>query len=427
MEGAQGMLLSWGLGKIIAIGDLTLIDADGKTHEFHGVDGPVCTVRLHDRSLHRSLVTNPWLRVGEAYMDGTLTIEDGTLGDFIAILCQNASAAENMMLFRLSRWLDYRTRWLQQYNPVGRAQQNVAHHYDLSDKLYELFLDADRQYSCAYFLNPGDSLETAQHNKKRHIAAKLLLEPGQRVLDIGSGWGGLAIELARSADVDVTGVTLSAEQHRYAEARAAAAGLSDRVRFRLEDYRLQTEKFDRIVSVGMFEHVGVKHYREFFGKVRDLLADDGVALLHSIGRMCPPGSTSVWLRKYIFPGGYTPALSETLAAIEREQLYVTDVEVLRLHYAETLAHWYSRFQANRDEIAALYDQRFCRMWEFYLKGCEMAFRHWDQMVFQMQLARHQRAAPLTRDYITDWERAGREADAMRAREDSGDKDAGIAA
>ncbi len=418
------MLLSWGLRKIVTVGALTLIDAHGRSHSIADGAGPSCTIRLHKRSLHRSLVTNPWLRVGEAYMDGTLTIEDGTLGDLIEILCRSASTAEELPIYRLTQWLNYRTRWLQQHNPVGRAQNNVAHHYDLTDTLYDMFLDADRQYSCAYFMTPGDSLETAQDNKKRHLAAKLLLRPGQKVLDIGSGWGGLAIHLAQTADVDVTGVTLSREQHRYAEARVAEAGLSDRVRFRLQDYRLQTERYDRIVSVGMFEHVGAVHFREFFAKVRDLLTDDGVALLHSIGRMDPPGTTSAWLRKHIFPGGYTPSMSETFAALEYERLYVTDIEVLRLHYAETLVHWHSRFQANRDKIAAIYDERFCRMWEFYLKGCEMAFRHWNQMVFQMQFARQQDAVPLVRDYVTDWERADRDADA-KATKDA--KDEGMAA
>ena len=421
------MLLSWGLRKIVTVGELTLIDAHGRTHEIAGRDGPSCTVRLHDRSLHLTLVTNPWLHVGEAYMDGTLTIEDGTLADFLEILCISAGAGEKLALYQLTKWLGYRTRWLQQHNPIGRAQINVAHHYDLTDTLYDLFLDADRQYSCAYFLTPGDSLETAQDNKMRHLAAKLLLRPGQKVLDIGSGWGGLAMHLARTADVDVTGVTLSQEQHRYAEARAAEAGLSDRVRFKLEDYRLQTGKYDRIVSVGMFEHVGAVHFGEFFAKMRELLTDDGIALLHSIGRMDSPGTTSAWLRKYIFPGGYTPAMSETLAAIEHEQLYVTDIEVLRLHYAETLVHWISRFQANRDKIAEIYDERFCRMWEFYLIACEMTFRHWDQMVFQMQIARQQDAVPLVRDYITDWERADRDATAKEAKDAKDAEDEGMAA
>jgi cyclopropane-fatty-acyl-phospholipid synthase len=422
--GAQGMLLTWGLNKIVAEGELTLIDANGRRHVHGGGNGPSCTVRLHDKSLHRKLVTNPWLYLGEAYMDGTLTIEEGTLDDCLGIVCRNASTAGNLPLYRMMKWLGYRTRWLQQNNPIGRARDNVAHHYDLTDTLYDLFLDSDRQYSCAYFMTPGDSLETAQENKKRHLAAKLLLKPGQKVLDIGSGWGGLAMYLAKTADVEVTGVTLSVEQHRYAEARAAEAGLSDRVRFKLEDYRLQTDRYDRIVSVGMFEHVGAKHYREFFAKTRDLLTDDGVAVLHSIGRMDPPGTTSAWIRKYIFPGGYTPAMSETLAALELEDLYVTDIEVLRLHYAETLRHWYSRFQANRDKVEAIYDERFCRMWEFYLKACEMSFRYWDQMVFQIQFGRHQDAVPLVRDYITDWERANWDAGGKPAKDA---KDEGIAA
>ena len=399
------MLLSWALEKITVAGRLSLTDATGRTYRFEGAPGPVCAVRLHDRRLNTSLITNPWLHVGEAYMDGTLTIEEGTLGDFIAFCCINAQAASGNPVFRLSEWLGYRMRWIQQYNPVGRAKRNVAHHYDLSDTLYDLFLDKDRQYSCAYFSSDDDSLETAQANKKRHLAAKLQLSPGQKVLDIGSGWGGLGLYLAGVADLDVTGVTLSEEQHRVSERRAAESGLDNRVRFLLQDYRHQTTRYDRIVSVGMFEHVGVGHYREFFAKLRDLLADDGVALLHSIGRMEPPGVTSTWLRKYIFPGGYTPALSEVLAALEHERLYVTDIEILRIHYAKTLSHWHERFQANRERIADLYDERFCRMWEFYLKGCEMAFMHWNQMVFQMQITRDQAAVPLTRDYITDWERA----------------------
>jgi cyclopropane-fatty-acyl-phospholipid synthase len=296
---------------------------------------------------------------------------------------------------------------LQQHNPVKRARRNAAHHYDLSGRLYDLFLDKDRQYSCAYFLSANDTIETAQENKKRHIAAKLLLKPGQKVLDIGSGWGGLGLYLADIADVDVTGVTLSEEQYKLSVRRAADAGLSNRVRFHLRDYRNQPGTFDRIVSVGMFEHVGAKHYDEFFSKVRTLLEDDGIMLLHAIGRMEPPGHTNAWLRKYIFPGGYAPALSEVVAAVERAGLWITDIEILRLHYAETLAEWTRRFRANRDAIKKLYDERFCRMWEFYLTGCEISFRYFDQMVFQMQIAKRPDAAPLTRDYITDWERGQR--------------------
>jgi len=284
-------------------------------------------------------------------------------------------------------------------NRVGEAQANVAHHYDLNGALYEFFLDRDRQYSCAYFAHPGDSLETAQENKKRRIAAKLLLEPGMRVLDIGSGWGGLALHLAKTAQVEVVGVTLSKEQLADSQARAKAAGLDGKVSFELLDYREQTGVFDRIVSVGMFEHVGMGRYDEFFEKLGELLSPDGVALLHSIGRKDPPGRTNAWITKYIFPGGYAPSLSETFAAAERSGLWVTDVEILRLHYAETLKAWNARFQANRARVAALFDERFCRMWEFYLQVSEVGFRRLGMMVFQMQLARDVAAVPLTRDYL----------------------------
>jgi cyclopropane-fatty-acyl-phospholipid synthase len=293
---------------------------------------------------------------------------------------------------------------LHQYNPAPRARANVAHHYDLSDALYDLFLDADRQYSCAYFSHDHDDLEQAQRDKKRHVAAKLLLEPGVRVLDIGSGWGGLGLYMAEAGAGEVVGITLSEEQLKVSRGRAARAGLADRVRFELCDYRALDGKFDRIVSVGMFEHVGIRHYPEFFGTVRDLLTDDGVALLHSIGRADGPGSTNPFIRKYIFPGGYSPALSEVLPVVERAGLWVTDIEILRLHYAETLRLWRQRFEANRARIAELYDERFCRMWEFYLVGAELTFRRMGHMVFQLQLARRQEAVPLTRDYITDWER-----------------------
>jgi len=301
-------------------------------------------------------------------------------------------------------------RTFQQRNPVGKAQQNVSHHYDLSRKLYELFLDEDLQYSCAYFLSPDDSLETAQENKKRHLAAKLGLQPGQRVLDIGCGWGGLALDLAGRADIEVLGVTLSEEQHRVATESAEKRGLASRVRFELRDYREVEGRFDRIVSVGMFEHVGVGSYDEFFGKVFDLLADDGHALLHSIGHMSPPGTASPWLRKYIFPGAYSPALSEVFAATERQHLWVSDVEVLRVHYADTMVEWNRRFQRNRKRIAEIYDERFCRMWEFYLISVETMFRTGAQMVFQMQLARTREAAPLSRDYMFDAERRYLESD-----------------
>jgi cyclopropane-fatty-acyl-phospholipid synthase len=280
----------------------------------------------------------------------------------------------------------------------------VAHHYDLSGTLYDLFLDADRQYSCAYFTAPDQSIEQAQANKKRHIAAKLLLREGQKVLDIGSGCGGLALYLAKECGVSVTGLTLSTEQLKVARNRAEEAGLADRVHFELLDYREARGSYDRIVSVGMFEHVGVYHYPAFFQKVKELLSEDGVALLHSIGRQDGPGSTNPWIRKYIFPGGYSPAMSEVIPAIERTGLWITDIEILRLHYAETLRAWRTRFNANRERIRALYDERFCRMWEFYLAGSEIAFRHQGHLVFQMQMAKNIDTVPLTRDYITDWER-----------------------
>jgi cyclopropane-fatty-acyl-phospholipid synthase len=287
---------------------------------------------------------------------------------------------------------------------MHRAQANAAHHYDLSDTLYDLFLDADRQYSCAYFTHPHDDLEHAQQDKKRHLAAKLLLEPGVRVLDIGSGWGGLGLYLAEAGAAQVVGITLSKEQLKVSRDRARRAGLDDRVRFELCDYRAVRGTFDRIVSVGMFEHVGVRHFSEFFAAVRDRLTDDGVAVLHSIGRADGPGVTNPWIRKYIFPGGYAPALSEVLPSVERLGLWVTDIEILRLHYAETLRLWRRRFQAKRARIAKLYDERFCRMWEWYLIASELAFRRMGHMVFQLQLAKRQDAVPLTRDYVTDWER-----------------------
>jgi cyclopropane-fatty-acyl-phospholipid synthase len=402
------MLASHVLRPLLTEGRLTVIDAGGKRHVFDGCPGPAVTVRLHDRSLHHRLLLNPKLAIGEAYMDGTLTVEDAGLYDLVDLLALNLAAYENRPSRRFANEIQRVLRVIHTHNPMHRAQRNVAHHYDLSGALYDLFLDRDRQYSCAYFTPDTETLEEAQENKKLHLAAKLLLKSGQRLLDIGSGWGGLALYLSRLTGVDATGITLSTEQHKVSNQRAEADGLGERVRFHLRDYRAETGRYDRIVSVGMFEHVGVPHYETFFRKVSDLLADDGVALLHSIGRMEPPGGTNPWLRKYIFPGGYTPALSEVLTAIERVGLWVTDVEILRLHYAETLRHWRRRFDENRERVRAIYDDRFCRMWEFYLVGCEVAFRRLNQMVFQIQIARRQEAVPLTRDYIYEFERAHRE-------------------
>ncbi len=388
----------------IKIGDLCLIDTRGRDWRFGDGTAPHVTIQIHDRATQWRLLLNPQLAVGEAYMRGSLTINRGTLYDFLKLATLNLENVERQPFYalfgRLSRWL----RRLQQHNPVGKAQRNVAHHYDLSDDLYDLFLDEDRQYSCAYFDSQSSDLEQAQIKKKRHIAAKLLLDrPELKILDIGSGWGGLGLYLAQQSGAQVTGVTLSTEQHKVSQQRAADAGLAKQVGFELRDYREQTGTFDRIVSVGMFEHVGAGHYTEFFKKVKDLLTDDGVCLLHSIGRMEPPSSTNPWLRKYIFPGGYSPALSEVLAAVEKAGLWVTDIEILRLHYAETLRHWQDRFQAQRDKAKDLYDEEFCRMWEFYLIGCEVSFRQLGQMVFQLQLAKRKDAVPLTRDYISEWE------------------------
>ena len=399
------MLLASVLTRVIRIGRLSVVDAAGRRHVFEGAPGPSAGVRLRDPALHWKLLVRPRLFVGEAYMDGTLTIEEGSLYDFMDVLVSNDAALPDTPLLRLNGLAGRVVRRVHQYNPVPRARRNVAHHYDLSDKLYALFLDRDRQYSCAYFRSPDCDLETAQFDKKRHLAAKLLLRPGQTVLDIGSGWGGLALYLARECGVEVTGLTLSEEQHQVANRRAAEAGLADRVRFHLRDYRQEDGRYDRIVSVGMFEHVGVNQYPVFFSKLDALLRPDGVALLHAIGRMDGPGTTNPWLRKYIFPGGYSPALSEVVPQAERARLWITDIEILRLHYAETLRAWRRRFAANRDQICALYDERFSRMWELYLVGAELAFRRDGNLVMQVQMAKAVDTVPLTRDYIAEWELA----------------------
>jgi cyclopropane-fatty-acyl-phospholipid synthase len=398
------MLLSRLFERIITVGRLRVLDAGGAFHTFDGSPGTSVTVRLHDPALHWKLLVRPRLYLGEAFMDGTLTVEEGTLYDLIDLLAVNLEAMPEGLLARLLNGSVTLLRRVHQYNPRPRSRQNAAHHYDLSDQLYELFLDKDRQYSCAYFSDGGDDLDVAQLNKKQHIAAKLMIRPGQRVLDIGSGWGGLALYLASECSADVTGLTLSVEQHKVAVRRAATAGLSDRVRFYLRDYREELGHYDRIVSVGMFEHVGINHYSAFFGKLKSLLTPDGIALLHSIGRKDGPGSTHPWIRKYIFPGGYAPALSEVLPTVERSKLWITDIEILRLHYAETLRAWRARFERNRERLRRIYDERFCRMWEMYLVGSEIAFRRQDHMVFQMQLAKAVDAVPLTRDYVVNWER-----------------------
>ena len=392
-------LLDRMLTSLLRFGTLELHMPSGRVGRYGDGTAPEVTVRLHDPAILRRLVLNPDLGVGEGYMDATLTIDDDDLHGFLQIAMRNMATDQRLKWRRVVRNSRAAMRWLAQFNPAGRARANVAHHYDLSGELYDLFLDADKQYSCGYFRTPDDTLEQAQQQKKAHIAAKLLIEPEMRVLDIGCGWGGMALTLARDHGARVLGVTLSEEQLKVARQRAEAEGLSDRVEFRLQDYRAVTGQFDRIVSIGMFEHVGVPHYREFFRHVHDMLTEDGVALIHTIGRTEPPGSTNPWMAKYIFPGGYIPAISEAMAAVEKEQLWPADIEIWRLHYAETLRHWEQRFSANTERARALYDDRFCRMWRFYLVASEQAFRYNWQCVFQFQLARKRDAVPLTRDYL----------------------------
>jgi cyclopropane-fatty-acyl-phospholipid synthase len=390
-------------GGLFRHGALGVITAAGRRTDF-GEGEPEVVIRLTDRRAERQLLLDPDLKLGELYMEGRLVLEKGDVAALLSLLMRNLAEVKPRGLHKWARSLRTWLRKFHQFNPAPRAKAHVAHHYDLSGRLYDLFLDADKQYSCAYFSDPGDSLEEAQRNKKRHIAAKLKLDrPGLRVLDIGCGWGGLGLDLARQANARVLGITLSQAQVAAARARADKAKLSESCSFELADYRELTGQYDRIVSVGMFEHVGVAYFDAFFARAGRLLADDGVMLLHTIGRCDGPGATNPWIAKYIFPGGYVPALSEVTAAIERSGLIVTDVEVLRLHYARTLSEWRHRFMAGRAEAVALYGKRFCRMWEFYLAGSEMAFRHDGEVVFQIQIAKRLDALPITRDYMQESE------------------------
>jgi cyclopropane-fatty-acyl-phospholipid synthase len=398
------MMLSSFLRATMHEGTLVVIDYDGVRHEFGDGQEPRIVVRFSDKAVARQILLGPELGTAEAYMDGRLTIEEGDLYGFLALATANMYRHSDYWMLKLQKRVATLTRWIMQFNPVPRAKQNVAHHYDLSDTLYDLFLDPGRQYSCAYFAEPDYTLEQAQLAKKNHIASKLLLKEGLKVLDIGCGWGGLAFHINEVSGAETVGITLSEEQLKYAQDQAARQGLAGQVQFRLQDYRQIDEKFDRIVSVGMFEHVGVPHYGEYFRKCADLLKDDGVMLLHTIGRYDGPGATDAFTRKYIFPGGYSPALSEIAPYIERAGLVITDVEILRLHYASTLREWRKRFLSNRDKVKAIYDERFCRMWEFYLTGSELAFRYGGHCNFQIQIAKDQHAVPLTRDYIGEWEK-----------------------
>ncbi|CAM3790106.1 class I SAM-dependent methyltransferase [Litorimonas haliclonae] len=394
-------LLNSMMSRFVKVGQLTIIDADGK-HHVHGSGGdPKATIRLTDKSLYRTLFLNPELKAGEAYMDGTLICEEGGIRGLLKVFLHNRGGLRSHPIQKVLNRTLKKLKKLHQRNKKSASRSNVQHHYDLSNEFYRLFLDEDLQYSCAYWPSLDISLEEAQRLKKKHIAQKLCLTPGQTVLDIGCGWGGMAIYLAQNYGVKVVGVTLSQEQFALGLERVKELGLEKSVDLRLTDYRDLEENFDRIVSVGMFEHVGVAHYEEYFSKIKSLLAEDGLALVHSIGRKGGPGTTGAWIRKYIFPGGYSPALSETFAEIEKAKLWVTDCEILRLHYAYTLAEWDKRFQANRDKVAAMFDERFCRMWEFYLVISEFSFLYGNHMNFQIQLSKDVHAAPVTRNYMMD--------------------------
>jgi cyclopropane-fatty-acyl-phospholipid synthase len=401
--------VEWLLKKVICSlvrrGQLSVTCASGRTFTCGDGTGKPVAVRFTSTKAQRAVLVDPELKLGEAYMDGTFVIESGSLADFLDL---TLSADYATRWSRILAHIRYLWRRLEQFNPERRARRNVHHHYDLDSRLYTLFLDSDRQYSCGYFETPQTSLDDAQLAKRRHIAAKLLIDGDRRVLDIGCGWGGLGLYLAETCGAKVTGITLSDEQYATARQRAAEKHLTGRAEFRLQDYRELGERFDRIVSVGMFEHVGVGFYDVFFRKCAELLSDDGVMLLHAIGRSEGPSATNPWIAKYIFPGGYIPALSEVLPAIERSGLLVTDIEILRLHYAETLKAWRQRFLAHRDDAERIYDARFLRMWEFYLAASEMAFRRQNMMVFQIQLAKRQGVVPITRNYIAAAEKRLRE-------------------
>lgn len=396
------MLFTDLLKSVVREGSIRVVEPNGDVQMIGDGSPAVATIRIRSKAAGVSLLLNPALKIGEAYMDGRLVVEEGSIYDFLDVVARNYSTMRNHPTLDL---LERLGDGLRHANPLERSRRHVAHHYDLSAALYDTFLDHDRQYSCAYFKHPDDALETAQENKKRHIAAKLQLDrPGLKVLDIGSGWGGLGLYLAEEFGADVTGVTLSTEQQTMSAQRAARSPARDHLRFELRDYRDLEGPYDRIVSVGMFEHVGKRNYRQFFRNIRDLLADDGLALIHSIGYSDTPAPINPFMRKYIFPGADLPSLSEVFAAVERSGLWATDLEVLRLHYAETLRHWRERFLADWDKVETLYDEQFCRMWEFYLALCEVGFRRRTNMVFQLQLTRRVDAASITRDYMVDTER-----------------------
>ncbi len=408
-------ILDSALKTVVKTGTLNVTDPAGGLHQYGDGTGMPVGFRVTTAAAATKIAADADKYLGECYMDGSLIPTTGTIYDVLALLMHNAETFSMPKVAKAAYKVRKLIKRIDQYNPVGKAKSNVAHHYDLSGQIYDLFLDRDRQYSCAYFETGDGSLEDAQLAKKRHIAAKLGVKPGMKVLDIGSGWGGLGLYLAETCGAEVTGVTLSEEQHTLSNERAAQRGIADRVRFKLQDYRHLDQKYDRIVSVGMFEHVGVGHFKEFFGKVHGLLKDDGIAVLHSINRSDGPGATSAWVKKYIFPGGYIPALSEVLPHIEHAKLYVTDIEILRLHYAKTIREWYVRFANNRERAREIYDERFCRMWEFYLAASECAFRFAGMNNFQIQFTKNQHALPLTRNYMFEEEERLRKIDSRRPR------------
>lgn len=406
------MLLAASMRRFFHFGTISLIDATGTRHQICNFGKPVVAIRLTDNSIARRMVFASSMAWCEAYMDGKLLIEEGSLSEFLELYGRSGKLIEQSWLGEIYRICYSLLAAVHHYNPIGRARRNVAHHYDLSGKLYDQFLDSDRQYSCAYFPMGNEDIETAQLLKKRHIAAKLDIKPGMTVLDIGSGWGGMGLYLARNLDCKVIGVTLSEEQYKVSNQRVKEAGLEGSVRFELRDYRTLSEPVDRIVSVGMLEHVGQFQYGEYFNKVRELLKPDGVALIHTIARMGKPKPIGSWIRKYIFPGAYLPSTSQLARATERSNLWITDIENLRLHYSKTLSRWYERFARHRQEIAQLYDERFCRMWELYLLGCETVFRVQGITVLQIQLSREINALPITRDYMQEAEKALERKDAQ---------------
>lgn len=392
------------LRRIIRTGDVSFVCHDGTSERFGDGSGRHIVAKFADRRVEWQLVLDPQLAIGEAYMQGRLRLIDGNIYDLLLTITRDLRSVPVPLWAQCLERLRKATRYIAQYNPASRSKRNVAHHYDIDGSIYDLFLDPDRQYSCAYFDQPGDTLEEAQLNKKRHLAAKLQIDDGHKVLDIGCGWGGLGLYIAKMTGAKVTGITLSENQLEIAKQRARAQGLSNAVSFELTDYRDIEGPFDRIVSVGMFEHVGLTHYGQYFRQVHDLLTDDGVAVIHTIGQLDPPTATNAFISKYIFPGGYFPSLSEMLPSIEKSHLYLCDVEVLRLHYAETLKEWRRRFMANRAKAVELRGEEFARMWEFYLAGSEVAFRNQDVVVFQVQLTKQIDTLPLTRNYMLDEER-----------------------